>query len=111
VARFDGQGQGSAHGAPLEAIVQDLCDTRRDLKRTAEAVDKMRDVGLATKSVMEAMLLAMNEMRDIMRELREASREGVAEAKAWHAHMDEMKGKLDASRAALEENTRVARKP
>jgi hypothetical protein len=103
--RFDGRGRGAASGVPLEAVVQDLCDTRKDLQRTATSVDKMREAASASKFVLDAMLIAMNEIRGLMRDLKEITAAGIQESHEFWAKLDDMQIDLEKSRVALKENT------
>jgi hypothetical protein len=86
-------------------VVQDLCDTRKDLKRTATSVDKMRESATASKLVLEAMLLAMNDIRELMRDLKGLTADGIAESHEFWAKLDNIELALEKSQDALKENT------
>jgi hypothetical protein len=105
--RHDGTGRGTAVGAPLEAVVQDLCDTRNDLKKVASAVKEMRAASDASKEVLLKMAETMCDIRGLMKQLRDITQSGITESQLMWGKMDDMLSALDDSRDALKENTNV----
>jgi hypothetical protein len=105
--RFDGTGRGNATGAPLEAVIQDLCDTRVDLKRTTSAVEKMRESSDQNTTILQGMAVTLVEIRDLLADLKLETQTGIEEAKQFRTKMDSMEVRLNESRAALEANTRA----
>jgi hypothetical protein len=109
MASFFGRGKGNAVGAPLEAVVQDLCDTRSHLTRVHTAVEKMQAATELMKAsadthgdVLQQMLVVLGEIRDAVRDLKTASDDGIAEARTFRLHLAE-------STNAVRENTNERR--
>jgi hypothetical protein len=103
--RYRGSGGGNAVGAPLEAVVQDLCDTRNDLKKTTAAVKEMKATGDASKAVMDLMLASLVEIKGLMEELRDNTAAGITEAQEFRSGMGLARTKMGELKDAVEADT------
>jgi hypothetical protein len=91
--QFRGRGAGNPVGAPLEAVVHDLCATREALDALVIEVKGMR-----------ADLAAQNAaVVDMLSQVLAATRDGLAEAETFRAEMGETRRAAESLRGRTEE--------
>jgi hypothetical protein len=102
--RIRGSGRGNPVGAPLEAVVADLCSTRKELAALLTQIVQMRADNERTAATMIALL---TEIRDEMREGRDEAvrfRGDMAALRASAVELREEGGRL---KVALERGDRA----
>ena len=107
--RFQGTGRGNAVGAPLEAVVQDLCDTRQDLKRSVTAINEMKATNDEAKVVLDSMLVALQEMKSLLVDLRDNTSTAVEEARKMRTAMADVKLSVENAKTTIEANNFLRR--
>jgi hypothetical protein len=96
---FRGAGSGNPVGAPLEAVVRDLCETRTSLNKALVATNEGRDVMIENREILRGMANTLVEIRDAIVAMHEDMDEARREAQ-------DFKSEMRAARGAVEANTR-----
>jgi uncharacterized coiled-coil DUF342 family protein len=91
--KFVGTGRGNPVGAPLEAVIQDLCSTRKDLAALLVEIRELRAEQRAQNTTIVELLT----------ELVQQTRDGITEAQTFRGETAQLRVAAAALKAASEE--------
>ena len=86
---FRGAGEGSTAGAPVEAVIRDLCDLRESVGLMKTAMADLKAQGQQGQAVLE-------DIRGLLMEMRDGINAGLAESDRLRTAISQVRQSVDA---------------